>query len=724
MRIAFAAAASLTLPFIIASPVEAQQTLPEVTITAPKKAPAAPKKKQSSGQGGQSAPLAKAPQEASPYGSGQLVGEAQSGSEDVVTRERLQAEPVYRTGEMLEAVPGLVVTQHSGEGKANQYFLRGFNLDHGTDLAITIDGMPVNMRTHGHGQGYADTNFMIPEIMRGLIYRKGPYFASEGDFASAGAIHLDVVDRLDKNFAQVEVGSFGHRRAVTAMSVPTGLTGTLLVAGEIVRFDGPWDRPDDLRKLNGVMRYSQGSYNNGFSITGMAYTGQWFATDQIPKRTVSNGDIGLYGTLDPTDGGEATRFSLSGRWSEKDESSHTQANAYLVRSRLALFNNFTYLLDADPVGDQFKQSDSRWIAGAAASKTLFGNVGGMRSDTTLGVQTRYDDMNVGLAKSEKRIVYDTVRQDHVREFSIGVYGENTLRWTPWLRTTAGLRADLYSADVSSNLLPANSGSDLDTMLSPKLGLVLGPWSHTELYMNAGTGFHSNDARGTTIKIDPTSGDSADRIPFLVRSKGAEIGLRSQPSKAFQSTLAAFVLEFDSEIVFVGDAGNTEASRSSRRIGLEYTLQMKLLPWLMFDFEAAYTRARFTEDDPLSPVGSYIPGATEGVVSAGLTFGDPAASGWFGGVKVRYFGPRPLIEDNSVRSKSSSPVSARLGYMFADGLMVRLDGFNLFDQKSSQIDYYYGSRILSDGAPVGTETPDIHFHPLEPRSVRLSVAKQW
>ncbi len=201
-----------------------------------------------------------------------------------MSAEELASTPVYRTGEMLEAVPGLIVTQHSGEGKANQYFIRGFNIDHGTDLAITVDGMPVNMRTHGHGQGYADTNFMIPEIMRGLSYRKGPYFASEGDFSSAGAIHLDIADKLEKNFGQVEVGSFGHRRAVAGMSAPAGLDGTVLVAMEAHAFDGPWEQPDDLRKFNGVMRYTNGSYANGFAVTAMAYSGHWTATDQIPLR--------------------------------------------------------------------------------------------------------------------------------------------------------------------------------------------------------------------------------------------------------------------------------------------------------------------------------------------------------------------------------------------------------------------------------------------------------
>jgi hypothetical protein len=505
--------------------------------------------------------------------------------------------PVYRTGEVLEAVPGLVVTQHSGDGKANQYFLRGFNLDHGTDLAITIDGMPVNMRTHAHGQGYADTNFLIPEIAQGLAYRKGPYYASEGDFASAGAIYLDVVDRLPKSFAQIEIGSFGHERAVTGMSVPVGPNGTLLAAGEIVRFDGPWDRPDDLRKLNGVLRYSQGSYANGFAVTAMAYSSSWFATDQIPQRAVDAGLIGRYGNIDPSDGGLAHRYSLSARWNQTDAEGATRVNAYVVKSDLALFNNFTYFLNNPIDGDQFKQSDDRLMAGGSASRTYFGTgPAGLKSETTIGVQTRFDSIHAGLFNTKDRVILSTVRDDQVEEFSIGVFAEHTLRLTPWFRTIVGLRADIFNADVASNLA-ANSGHDLDTIMSPKLSLVFGPWAKTELYLNAGTGFHSNDARGSVTTVDPTTLAPVSPSPLLVRSKGAEVGLRTQPPKDTTSTFAVFVLDFDSEIVFVGDAGTTEASRPSRRIGAEYTLRSKLTPWLWLDLDAAYTRARFLEDDP-------------------------------------------------------------------------------------------------------------------------------
>jgi hypothetical protein len=706
------------------SQAQAPQQLPGITVTAPEPK-ARPRRPASTPIEPAAIAAPAAPHDASEFGAvlsldprAADIGVAQSASQGVVVPAQLLAQPIYRTGEMLEMMPGLIVTQHSGEGKANQYFLRGFNLDHGTDLAITIDGMPVNMRTHGHGQGYADTNFMIPEIMRGLAYRKGPYFAADGDFASAGSIYLDIADKLEKNFAQVELGSFGHRRAVTGVSAPMGLAGTVLVAGEAVQFDGPWDRPDDLRRFNGVMRYSNGGYDNGFAITAMAYSGHWYSTDQIPLRAVESGAIDRFGTIDPTDGGISHRYSLSGRWHETTATTATRVNAYLVKSDLSLFNNFTYFLN-DPVnGDQFQQKDDRLIAGGAATRTFFGNgLGGIRTETTVGVQTRYDDIEVGLLNTRQRQYLSTVREDKVREGSVGVFGESTLHWTNWLRTTAGLRGDAYWADVSSTLA-ANSGSDFDTILSPKLGIVFGPWSKTEIYLNAGTGFHSNDARGTVTTIDPVTSTPTVPTPFLVRSKGAEAGLRFQPARDIIATAAVFLLDFDSEIVFVGDAGTTEASRPSRRVGGELTLHARLLSWLTLDLDAAYTEARFRTDDPSAP-GRYIPGAIEGVVSAGLSF-DNLWGGWFGGAKVRYFGPRPLIEDNSVRSGSSYPVSARLGYKFDDGLIVRVDGFNLLNEEASQIDYFYASRLASEPA----EVDDIHFHPLEPRSFRLSLTKQW
>jgi outer membrane receptor protein involved in Fe transport len=638
-----------------------------------------------------------------------------SASSKTVSGESMRERPAMRPGEYLEITPGLIVTQHSGEGKANQYYLRGFNLDHGTDLAITIDGMPANMRTHGHGQGYADVGFLIPELVDTLSYRKGPYFAEEGDFASAGAIHLDYVDKLEKNIVSGTIGSFGYYRGMAAGSVQAG-QGWITGAGEATFYDGPWDHPDDLKRYNGMVRYVQGSRRNGFSLTGMGSSADWNSTDQIPQRAVDSGLIDRFGAIDPTDGGDSYRYSLSGRWAQSEGGTSTNVQAYAVRSNLNLYNNFTYFLD-DPVnGDQFKQKDLRTILGVNASHTIPGSVGGVPLQNTFGVQTRYDDIDVGLFKTRQRELLSTVREDDVGEFSVGVYGESKQRWSNWFRTTVGLRGDWYYADVSSDN-GANSGQDSDFVVSPKLGMVFGPFAGTEFFANAGQGFHSNDVRGTTITVDPSDGITpADRVPLLVKSQGAEVGVRTRAIEGLDSSLAFFVLKFDSEILFVGDAGTTEASRPSRRVGFEWNNDYRLNSWLAFDLDLAWTKARFTDDDP---AGDYIPGAPEWVGSAGVELGE--LLGWFAEARYRYFGGRPLIEDDSVRSNATGLLSARIGYRFDNGVTIALDGFNLLDVKQSQIDYFYTSRL--NGEPAGG-VDDIHFHPVEPLGVRLMVSAQF
>ena len=363
-----------------------------------------------------------------------------------VTGEELNARPVARPGEILEAVPGLIVTQHSGEGKANQYFLRGYNLDHGTDLAIWVDDVPVNMRTHAHGQGYADLNWLMPETINSLEVRKGPYFADEGDFGSAGNLRIGLIDSVNKNIAEMTVGSFGYQRIFGMGSTKMG-EGTLLFAGETGAYNGPWVNPDDMRKINSLLRYSQGTAQDGLTITGMAYSNKWNSTDQVPQRAITSGQIGLYGEEDPTDGGNTDRFALSARMSGTDDAGSWKANAYIVKSDLDLFNNFTYFLTNPAQGDQFHQHDSRIMSGANASRTFNGSFAGRLMETTFGVQTRYDDIDVGLTDTFQRSFLSNVRSDKVQEASVGVYVQNTMHWTDWLRTTVGWRGDFYNASV-------------------------------------------------------------------------------------------------------------------------------------------------------------------------------------------------------------------------------------------------------------------------------------
>jgi outer membrane receptor protein involved in Fe transport len=486
-------------------------------------------------------------------------------------------------------------------------------------------------------------------------------------------------------------------------------------AGEIVRYDGAWQVPDATRKYNGVLRYTEGTADNGLALTAMAYTNSWHSTDQIPRRAVLDGSLDRFGAVDQSDGGDAQRYSVSARWTRKDEKSSSRVEGYFIYQTLNLYNDFTYFLNDPLNGDQFQQSDKRRVLGLNAQHTQSHPLWGFDASTTFGLQFRHDDINVGLFDTLQRIATSTVSNNHVIETSLGLYAENKIRWNDWLRSTLGLRGDLYWASVDSDTA-INSGQANAFLASPKAGLVFGPFARTELYLNAGLGFHSNDARGATLTVDPTDRlTPQQRVPLLVRSRGAELGVRTQAIKGFDSALALFVLEFDSELVFVGDAGTTQPSRPSRRIGVEWTNHYRPVPWAMLDLDLSYTQARFSDYDPL---GSNIPGSPALVAAAGLILGE--ATGWFGGLRWRYFGPRPLVEDGSVWSGATSLVNARLGYVFDSGLKLQLDGFNILNAQASQIDYFYRSKLRGEAAPVN----DTHFHPVEPLAVRFTLAKAF
>ena len=651
-----------------------------------------------------------------------LEGIAVSGSEGIVSSQRLGAVPILRPGEALEMVPGLIVTQHAGDGKANQYFLRGFNLDHGTDFSTSVGGVPVNMPSHAHGQGYTDLNFLIPELVEQIHFRKGPYFAEEADFSSAGAAHIDYFRKLDSSLAQLTLGRNGYARSLLAGSPQLG-AGNFLYGLEVFHNDGPWEVEENYRKLNGVLRYSQGSRNDGFSLTAMAYRGQWTSTDQIAQRAIDSGRVGRFGTLDPTTGGETSRYSLSGEWARRWDKAQSKANVWWLRSSLDLWSNFQYCLNdfansgTCNTGDQFKQAERRQAGGFAASHALFDRWGGFEVENSIGVQGRIDHLSpVGLYATSARQTLTTVREDKITQRSLSLWAQNETRWTEWFRSVQGLRADAYDFDVDASLA-ANSGKASDQMVTPKLALIFGPWRKTELYLNYGHGFHSNDARGTTIKLDPSDGVTpVQTVKPLVRTRGYEIGVRAEWLPGWQSTVSLWNLEAASELLFVGDAGNTEASRPSRRYGVEWTNFYALSDWLAIDADLAWSHARFRDHDPV--VGDYIPGAVAATANVGVTVDHLGA--WFGALRLRYFGPRPLVEDNSVRSSSSALTNLRVGYKIAARTQLALDIYNLFDRKVNDIEYWYDSRLANEAAAVN----DRHIHPTEPRTLRLTLSYRF
>ena len=616
-----------------------------------------------------------------------------------------------RTGEVLETVPGVAISQHSGEGKANQYYLRGFNLDHGTDFATTVAGMPVNLPTHGHGQGYSDLNFMVPELISGVQFAKGPYFAEQGDFATAGSATINYVATLDRPIIRATAGGGGFARVLLAASPRVG-GGFLLAALEAVHNDGPWERPDDFRKVNGVLRFARGDALNGFSLTGMAYRATWNSTDQIPQRAVSEGLIGRFGGFDATDGGDAYRYSASIEWQRTHGSGSTHVTGYAIASDLNLFSNFTFFLNDHGHGDQFQQADHRYVTGGRVSHRRISRWGSREVQNTVGVQVRNDDIpDVSLSRTEARRLLQTIRQDRVVETSGAVYAQNEVVWTRWLRTLAGLRADAYRFDVDSNDA-LNSGTRVARRIGPKGGLVVGPFGGTEFYANVGVGFHSNDARGVTIARDPVTGVSVDPVTPLVAVRGAETGVRTVAIRHLQSSLTLWALSLDSELVFVGDAGTVETSRPSRRFGIEWANYYAVRPWLVFDGDLSWSRARFT--DP-GAAGDQIPGTVGTVASGGIMV--EAGKGVFSSVRLRYFGPRPLVEDDSERSNATALVNFETGYRLSRRARVSIDVFNLLNAADSEIEYFYTSRLPGEPA---AGVPDIHLHPTPPRTARLVV----
>jgi hypothetical protein len=567
------------------------------------------------------------------------------------------------------------------------------------------------MPTGAHAHGYADLNFLIPELVSGVQYKKGPYFADEGDFSAAGAANINYVNRLERPHFRLSGGNDGWRRVFGAASPRVG-GGFLLGAFEASHNDGPWEQPDDYRRVNGVVRYSQGDNRNGFSMTGMGYWADWDSTDQVPERAIASGLISRFGVIDPTDGGTASRQSLAVELQRSNGPSSIRATGFVLHNSLNLFSNFTYFLDDPEHGDQFEQAERRTTVGGRVTYRRLGHFFGRHTESAVGVQVRTDWLDpVGLYRTQARDRRSTTREDEVGQTMTGGFAQAEVEWARALRTTFGVRVDGYRLSVASDN-PANSGHGSDFLASPKFAAAFGPWGGTELYANAGMGYHSNDARGAVIRVDPSSGDAVDPVTPLVRAKGAEAGLRTVRFRGLQSTVALWYLGIDSELLFVGDAGTTEAGRPSRRVGIEWSNYYRVAAGVAIDADVAFTRSRFTDDDPS---GDRIPGALDRAISAGITFeqGRPL----FGTLRVRHFGPRPLIEDDSVASESTTLWNGEVGYRLSQRTRLVLEAFNIFDASVSDIDYFYASR-LADEPDDGIN--DIHLHPALPRSVRIGL----
>jgi hypothetical protein len=647
---------------------------------------------------------------------GHYVADASTASHGKITNEQLNERPILRTGEVLEAVPGLVATQHSGSGKANQYFLRGFNLDHGTDFSTSVDKMPVNMRSHGHGQGYTDLNFIIPELIGSITYKKGSYYADLGDFSGTGGAYIQTLEHADNSAIELGFGMDAYSRVLTTGGVNNGSEAQFIYGVELQQHDGAWeDIQEDINKKNIWLKQQWGRNENRFSLTAMYYDNSWNSADQIPERAVEQGIISELGSIDTSVGGKSNRYSVSSNWTRTNSNTLLDANFYAIHYEMDLWSNFTYFIT--PEGDQFEQVDDRNIYGWDLSYAINGRLGSINVTNTFGTQLRHDAVDeVGIFNSDARVRTGVYRLDEISETSISGYWENKIQWNDKLRSILGVRYDKYNFDVAAldarlvETIEPNSGKTSDDIITSSLSLVYEFNKNYEGFFSIGEGFHSNDARGTTIEFDPTTGDAVDPVDPLVPTFGYELGLHSHFSDQLDLSIALWYLQIDSELLFVGDGGATEdTGTGSDRNGLELTLYYNLTDATTLDLEYAHTNAKFEEAIEGS---DKIPGALESVVSAGLN------THWnehfYTHLRLRHFGKFPL--DGGGTGGPSTLLNLRTHYEISSSWSIKLDILNLIDSNDRDIEYFYESQLATESSPV----EDIHYHVFEPRTLRFSV----
>jgi len=657
------------------------------------------------------------------------VGNSDAVSEGVVKGGLLQDIPILRPGEVLETIPGLVITQHSGDGKANQYFLRGYNLDHGTDLAISVDGVPANMPSHAHGQGYADLNYLIPELVEEIRYRKGTYAAETGDFSAAGSADIQYRKRLGQGFANTTIGSFGYQRVLVADSTLLNASDlSLLGAVEVQQSDGPWTRPEGFKKLNTLLRLSDGDLVEGWSMDAIHYTAHWNSTDQVPLSLIESGALGRYSALDPSDGGNTGRDILSFEWHSLDDQGGTTVLAYLEHYQLQLWSDFTFYDQRQGLApntnlpsDQFEQVENRSVQGVQVTRNWNHLLGGFKTNTEVGVQLRHDNINVGLLDTQSRMPFAEVNSNLISESSAGSYFKNTTYWNSWARSVVGMREDWVGMNMHSQLalLSQNSGSASDQKLSPKFSLIFTPWEKTEVFLSEGHGFHSNDARGVIDQIDPTTKASVTKVPALVSAEGKEIGLRTLAIEGLESSLAVWTLDSNSELVYTADSdigGSFSPNGSSKRYGVEWNNHYKLEQWLFVDADFAWTHARYAKMNDNNGVGNHIPNAIPWVTRLGITVHD--IHGWSGALELRYFSGYPISQDGNQQAPSAAVTNLRLQKQLTDSVSLGLDVLNLFDRQ--YFDIAYGEQGFKV-SPTAVSVPSgITVHPGEPREFRLTL----
>ena len=664
-----------------------------------------------------------------------LVGVAQTASQGSITKKEVDLRPIFRIGQLYETVPGLVVTVHSGEGKANQYLLRGFNLDNGTDFASFVDGMPVNRSTNAHGQGYSDQNFLMPQVVSGLDYTKGPYYAAVDDFGAVGSAHIRLTNDL-ANQVSGSAGTMGDQDLFAGGTHHFDNDDRMWAAVDLSHIDGPWTPPEDFRKVDAAARFSHGTPTDGFSLTGMFYKSAGLLTTDQPLRAIQQGLIGPYGTLDPSDGSRSMRWSLSADYGAGGQNWSFVSNAYLVHSTMTLWNDFTHFL-GDPVnGDQEQQDENRTTVGGAAALKLLSNLGFGDSQTTFGVQARHDDVMVDRLHTKDRVnlFYCDAQQpsgpaipysvglpactrDRAHVTDLAAYGENTTHWTPWLRTILGAREELYIGDDHS-LITGFTGSAHQWLFQPKASLVVGPFYRTELYLSYGKGFHSDDLRGVfgTVPLEGIPA-LAGKTPLMAAATGEEVGLRTNIVPRLSVQVAAFREDFNSELTYDQDQGEDTPGAPSRREGIEVSGQYHPFQWIELNTDLAFSKARYRGD--LAAFGlaePFIANAPTFIGSFGVLVDNLGP--WFGGAQWRKLGAYPINDGEAFpQAKGYSEINLDAGYKLTSHLKLQVSLYNLLNTHAYASEYYYTSRLAGEPADG---VAGFQVHPLEPRSARFTL----
>ncbi len=631
-------------------------------------------------------------------------------SSSSVRDREFQLRPIGSVQDILRVTPGLVMVQHSGGGKANQYFLRGFDADHGSDLALSIDGIPINMVSHAHGQGYSDTNFIIPEVVERVEITKGPYFAHQGDFATAGA--LNMVSRNSFEHSSVGFGMSGspgrgapgYRGLLIASPKLDGAPGLKATfAAEVGRQNGPFDNPEnwDKYKLFNKLTYDL-SPTSSITLGEMSYGGNWHGSGQIPARAVESGQITRFGSINPDEGGNTARHQVSVQYRLRPSArSELKAMAYVGTYRFNLFSNFTLFARDPDNGDEIHQVDRRTFYGGKASYRVVEELGGVRFDTTIGADARTDDIHNQLFNTVHRNALSTVRDNNIHETLLGAYLNEEITPVKWLRLNAGGRADAISFAVDSNLAPGadatapRGGVDGAHQLSPKLSAVVSPLTdpdaQLDVYVNYGHGFHSNDVRGVF---------ASPAVTPLTRAVGEELGARTRLWKKLDFAAAGWMLDLENETVWNGDDGTTGVSDKTHRYGLELEARYEITPWLAADGDVAFTKSRFSTD---GENGGGLALAPKQTWSGGLSARHDAGPGVArGGLRFYGISDRPASDDGAIVAPGFTQFDLHAGYRFRR-FDVALDIENLFNAKFRSAQFDTVSRLRTEPA-IGGAVP--------------------